>query len=154
MSWFEDNSWWLWLALALTLGAVEAATVDLVFLMLAGGALAGALTAAIGLGVPIQVISAVVVATAMLGLVRPQMSRRLFKGQPVVLGHAAHVGTRAIVVETVTAHDGRVKIGGETWSARTGEGHKPIEAGRDVQVIAIDGATAVVVLPPPVQDQT
>ena len=42
MSWFSDNSWLSWLGLALVLGAVEAASVDFVFSMLAGGALVAA----------------------------------------------------------------------------------------------------------------
>jgi membrane protein implicated in regulation of membrane protease activity len=40
MDWFGDNPWLGWLGLALILAAVEAATVDFVFLMLAGGAVA------------------------------------------------------------------------------------------------------------------
>ncbi len=153
MPWLEDNGWVAWLALALTLGAVEVATVDLIFLMLAGGALAGAAASAFGLGLPLQIIVAVVVATALMGVVRPKMAQRLIGGEPAVLGAAAHVGQRAVVLEAVTANDGRVKIGGETWSARAAEGSGPIDAGRTVQVVAIDGATAIVDLPPPAQDK-
>lgn len=153
MSWFEDNSWVWWLALAVTLGAIEAATVDLIFLMLAGGAVAGALSAAFGLALPVQIVSALVVATALLGLVRPQVTKRMLGGSPAVLGTAAHIGSRAVVLESVTVNDGRVKIGGQTWSARVAPGDGPIEAGRTVQVVAIQGATAIVSLPPPAQDQ-
>jgi len=48
------------------------------------------------------------------------------------------------VLEQVTARDGRVKIGGETWSARAIDGDRVIEAGEMVRVIRIDGATALV----------
>ncbi|MDO5711763.1 MAG: NfeD family protein, partial [Micrococcales bacterium] len=48
--WLQGNEWAAWLAVALILGVVEAATVDLVFLMLAGGALAGTIAALAGLG--------------------------------------------------------------------------------------------------------
>ncbi len=153
MDWLENNGWMIWLASALTLGAVEAATVDFVFLMLAGGAVAGALVSVFGLGLAWQIVSAVVVATALLGFVRPKMAAKMLGGEGPVLGAAAHVGTRAVVLESVTVNDGRVKIGGETWSARVGDGSGPIEAGRTVEVVAIEGATAIVVLPPPAQDQ-
>ena len=69
MSWFSDNSWLSWLGLALVLGAVEAASVDFVFSMLAGGALAGAVAAALGAPFSVQVVASVVVAGALLGMV-------------------------------------------------------------------------------------
>jgi hypothetical protein len=71
MSWFSDNDWLAWLGLALILGAIEVISVDFVFVMLAGGAVAGSAAAAAGFGFPAQVISAVVVATALLLGVRP-----------------------------------------------------------------------------------
>ena len=51
MAWFADHAWLAWVGVALALGAIELASVDFVFLMLAGGALAGALAA--GLGAPV-----------------------------------------------------------------------------------------------------
>lgn len=153
MSWLEDNGWVWWLALALGLGAVEAATVDFIFLMLAGGAVAGAVASVFGVDLSFQIITALVVATALLGLVRPKIARRMLGGDPPALGAAAHVGASAVVLEVVTDRDGRVKFGGQTWSARAAEGGAPIAAGRTVEVVAIQGATAIVVLPPPVQDE-
>ena len=41
MDWLTENFWLAWLGIALVLAAVEAATVDFVFIMFAGGALAG-----------------------------------------------------------------------------------------------------------------
>ena len=123
MSWFIDYGWLAWLGLALVLGAVEVASVDFVFSMLAGGALAAALAAALGASFPAQVIIAVVVAGALLAIVRP-LAKRYFT---VPDGHGgigagAQVGRSAQVLETVTEHDGRVKLAGETWSARTRPG--------------------------------
>ena len=43
MDWLNDNAWLGWLGLAIALAAIEVATVDFVFVMLAGGALAGSL---------------------------------------------------------------------------------------------------------------
>ena len=145
MSWFTDNGWLAWLGLALVLAAVEAASVDFVFSMLAGGALAGAVAAAFGASFSVQVIAAVVVAAAMLALVRP-MAKRYFAVPEGTggIGAVAHVGRTAVVLQTVTEHDGRVKLGGETWSARTAPDSAACLPGQEVRVVAIEGATAIV----------
>jgi len=145
MSWFSDNGWLVWVGLALVLGAVEAASVDFVFSMLAGGALAGAIAAALGASFAVQVIIACVVAGGLLAGVRP-LAKRYFS---VPEGHGgigagAQVGRSALVLETVTEHDGRVKLGGETWSARTQPGAVACLPGQEVQVVALEGATAIV----------
>ncbi|HEY5248359.1 MAG TPA: NfeD family protein [Dermatophilaceae bacterium] len=145
MSWFSDNGWLAWVGLALVLGAVEAASVDFVFSMLAGGAVAGAVAAALGVSFAGQVIIAVAVAAAMLAMVRP-VAKRYFS---VPEGHGgigtgAQVGRSALVLETVTEYDGRVKLGGETWSARTHPGVPPCLPGHEVRVVSIQGATAIV----------
>jgi membrane protein implicated in regulation of membrane protease activity len=145
MSWLSDNGWLAWLGLALVLGAIEAASVDFVFVMLAGGALAGAVAAALGAPFTVQVITSVVVAAALLLLVRP-VAKRYFS---VPEGHGGigaggQVGRQAIVLETVTEQDGRVKLGGETWSARTPPDAAPCLPGQEVRVVSIEGATAIV----------
>ncbi len=144
MSWFIENSWLAWLALALVLGAIEVASVDFVFVMLAGGALAGAAAAAVGWELPGQVISAVVVAAALLLMVRPIAKRHFMVAGNGGIGTVAQVGRSALVLQTVTEHDGRVKLGGETWSARTAPDAAVCLPGQEVRVVAIEGATAIV----------
>jgi membrane protein implicated in regulation of membrane protease activity len=119
MDWFAENPWLAWLGLALILAAIEAATVDFVFLMLAGGAAAGAAASAVGLPVPGQVVVAVVVAGLLLLVVRPIITRKFMVAE-ASHGIGAHglVGRSGRVLQAVTATDGRVKVGGETWSAR------------------------------------
>ena len=128
MSWFSDNSWATWLGLALILGAIEVISVDFVFVMLAGGALAGSVAAAFDQPIEVQVIAAVAVATALLLGVRPIIRRHFL----------------VLVLQTVTEHDGRVKLGGETWSARTAPDAAVCLPGQEVRVVAIEGATAIV----------
>ena len=145
MSWFSENSWLAWLGVALILGAIEAASVDFVFLMLAGGALAGSVVAAFDAPFPVQVIAAVGVAAALLLVVRPIAQRHFM----VPLGNGgigavAQVGRTALVLQTVTEQDGRVKLGGETWSARTASNAAVCLPGQEVRVVAIEGATAIV----------
>jgi membrane protein implicated in regulation of membrane protease activity len=150
MDWLTENYWLGWLGVAIVLAAVEAATVDFVFLMFAGGALAGALAALLGLPFWLQVIVAVAAALLLLGLVRP-MIRRKFLDSEVDhrIGADGLVGRRAWVLQAVTETDGRVKLAGETWSARLAEGSLPAAPGDEVRVIAIHGATAIVASVPP-----
>jgi membrane protein implicated in regulation of membrane protease activity len=144
MALFSDP-WLAWVALALVLGVIEAVTVNFVFVMLAGGALAGAVVAALPVPVPVQVIAAVGVAAALLTTVRPMVTRhfQVPDGQSGI-GTTAQVGRLAMVLQTVTEHDGRVKLGGETWSARTAPDTAACLPGQEVRVVAIQGATAIV----------
>jgi membrane protein implicated in regulation of membrane protease activity len=139
-----DYDWAVWLGLAVVFGLVEVTTLDLTFLMLAAGALAA--TGAAGLGAPLvlQAVVAIVVAVAMLGVVRPVALRHLKTPAAIRTGVAALVGSPAVALERIDAHSGQVKLKGEVWSARTFNPHDVIEPGRPVEVVQIDGATAVV----------
>ncbi len=145
MDWFGDNPWLAWLGLGLVLAAVEALTVDFVFLMLAGGALAAAIASALGASFAIQVVVAVVVAVALLVLVRPVLTRRFNDTSASHdIGAAGLVGRVGKVLQTVTENDGRVKLAGETWSARVTTGAASCQPGQEVRVISIQGATVIV----------
>jgi membrane protein implicated in regulation of membrane protease activity len=66
--------------------------------------------------------------------------------QPPLLrtGTSALVGRSALVLEEVTSHDGRVRIGGEVWSARSYDESRDMPVGSTVDVFQIEGATALV----------
>jgi membrane protein implicated in regulation of membrane protease activity len=138
------SSWVWWVLAAVGLGVAEAGITTLVFAMFAGGAAAAAALAAAGVGVTVQAIVFLVVTAALLGLVRPVARRHLASGPQVRTGIAALVGKQALVLEQVDGRGGRVKIGGEVWSARSYDGESVIEAGRTVDVLQIEGATALV----------
>ncbi len=144
MGWLEDNAWAVWLVVALVLGAVEMTTLDLMFLMLAAGAVAGGVAAAVGAPVVLQIIVAAVVALAMLGLVRPVALRHLRQAPESRTGVAALVGRQALVVQRVDGHGGQVKLAGEIWTARSFDPSRAIEPGQTVDIVQIEGATAVV----------
>src|SRR5688572_26750649 len=136
-----DYDWVAWLGLAVVLGIVEVTSLDLVFAMLAAGAIAAAGTALVTDNLVIQVLVAMVVSVAGLAVVRPVALRHLHTPHAIQTGTAALVG----VLEPVGRDDGRVKVKGEVWSARTYDPHASvIEAGRSVQIVEIDGATALV----------
>lgn len=141
---FGSYDWVAWLGLAVVLGIIEVTTLDLMFAMVAVGALAGSVTAMATDNVLLQVLVALVVSVAMLAVVRPIALRHLRTPHAIRTGVAALVGERGLVLESVDARDGRVKIKGEVWSARSFDPTCTIEAGRSVEVVQIDGATAVV----------
>jgi membrane protein implicated in regulation of membrane protease activity len=140
-------SWVLWVALAVALAAVEAATADFVFVMLAGGALGGAVASGLGASMPVQVLVAAAVALFLLGLVRPAVKRRFTVRNPEPMGSQAEIGRVGVVVEEVTDRTGRVKLYGELWSARAFVDGAVFEPGDEVVVVAVQGATVVVSAP-------
>lgn len=149
---FEDSPELIWLALALALGIVETLTVDFTFLMIAGGALAGAGAAALGAPLPGQVITASVASVLLLALVRPWAKRRFrSRGPREAIGVARQVGRPAEVLEPVSSTGGRVRIAGEVWSARAID-QDVLAPGESAVVVRIDGATAIVDRPPSPKD--
>ncbi|WP_432488317.1 NfeD family protein [Kineococcus sp. SYSU DK018] len=152
VGWLEDlldHAWLLWIAAALVLGILELTALDLVFAMLAGGALAGALADAAGLGYVGQVLTAAAAAALLVGTVRPVLLRRLRMPPAGTTNAPALLGRPALVLTDVTVRGGTVKLVGETWSARSAAPGQSFTAGEDVVVVAIDGATAVVGPPAP-----
>jgi membrane protein implicated in regulation of membrane protease activity len=145
MDWLGDNLWAGWLALAIALGAAELASLDLILLMLAVGAIVGAISAGIGLPVVLQVLIAGGASVAMLALVRPNLVKRFHSGPELQLGHGKLVGRQALVTEDVTSlSPGRVRLAGEIWTAEPYDDSLTIKAGETVDVLAIKGATVFV----------
>jgi membrane protein implicated in regulation of membrane protease activity len=134
----------LWVVAALALVAVELLSLDLILLMLAGGALGAAITSLAGGPPLLQVLVAAVLSVILLGFVRPLALRHLQVARHTKTGAEALVGTHGLVTERIDAYDGRVKLGGEIWSARSTANGKVYEPGTTVHVIRIDGAHAVV----------
>ncbi|MEO7420805.1 MAG: NfeD family protein [Ornithinibacter sp.] len=145
MDWLTENFWLGWIGIAILLAAIEAATVDFVFLMFAGGAVVGGVAAGAGASFPLQLVLAVAAALLLLFVVRPIIRRQLLdEHTDHHIGAAGLVGRDARVLQAVTDTDGRIKLAGETWSARVTDGSAMIGPGEDVRVIAIHGATAIV----------
>jgi membrane protein implicated in regulation of membrane protease activity len=139
-------AWLVWCLVAVLLAIGEIFTPGLFFLgPVAVAAVAAAVAAAVGGGWVVDLVVFVGGAAASLAFLRPIARRHLHLPLAIRTGAAALVGARAVVVERVDAHDGRVKIGGEIWSARTLEGDDDVlEPGTSVHVAEIQGATALV----------
>ena len=97
MDWVGEHAWAAWLAIAMVLGVAELVSLDLILVMLAAGALAGAVTAAIGAPVILQILVAAGVSVGMLAMVRPNLVKRLHSGPELQLGHGKLVGLQALV---------------------------------------------------------
>jgi len=150
VDWLDDTQWLLWVAVAILAGVVEVLTLDLIFLMVAGGAFVAAVTAAFGAPLALSVLVFAGSTAALLLLARPPLLGYSRRSAPEVAMHtAALVGREAEVLAEVTATGGRVKLGGEVWSARADQRGETLEVGSHVHVLRIDGATAVVSSLPP-----
>jgi len=134
----------IWLIAGVLLLAAELLTGDLTLAMLGVAALAAAGGAAVSAPVLAQVVVFGVVSIGLVTLARPVLRRRLHAGHQVKTNVDALVGSRAIVLATVDAHRGQVKLAGEVWSARAYDETQVLEPGRSVTVMDISGATAVV----------
>lgn len=138
------ESWIVWLILAAVLGVAEIFTLTAALGLLAVAALVTAVVALLGLPVSLQL--AIFAAASTVGLIgaRP-FARRLIRQPPLRrFGVSALIGKPAYVTSQVTAHGGRVRIGGEEWSARAYDETLVIPPGATVDVIEIEGATALV----------
>lgn len=142
-----DDSWyWLiWLLLAVGLVVGELFTGTFVFLMLATGAAAAALTGVLGGGLGVQALVFTLVSVFTMIGVRPYVRKRLHRqAESAPMGLEAIEGSSGLVLEKVDQDTGLIKIGGEMWSARSYDASQVIEPGERVRVIEVKGAVAMV----------
>ncbi len=134
--------WVVWLVLAGGLLVAELFTLTFVLGLLAGAAVLAAGAAA--LDVPLAGQVAVFALGSGIGYVLIRPFERLHQRTPTLMtGTAALTGKRAVVTEQIDEHGGRVKLGGESWSARL-QTPGTVAVGAAVVVTSVDGATVVV----------
>jgi membrane protein implicated in regulation of membrane protease activity len=139
------SAWVAWAIIAVGLAVGEIFTPGLFFLgPIALAAVVAAIVAAIDLGVGVQVGVFAGAALASLALLRPLARAHLRMPPALRTGTAALVGARAVVLQRVDEHGGRIKLGGEEWSARSYMPDQVFEPGAHVEVAEIQGATALV----------
>jgi membrane protein implicated in regulation of membrane protease activity len=137
--------WVIWAVVAVALALGELATPGLIFLgPVAVAAVVAGVISLVGIAAWLQVLVFLVVAVASLGVLRPIARAHLSMPAATRTGTAALVGTKALVLQRVDAHGGRVRIGGEEWSARAYIDDQVLEPGMSVEVVQIEGATALV----------
>ena len=134
----------LWLVLMVVFLILEAATVTLVSLWFAAGALAAMVAALLGGALWLQVTLFLVVAAVLLTALRP-LVRRFLTPKLTATNIDSVIGSTGLVtapINNVTA-SGQVKLGAMVWTARSTSG-EPIPEGTLVRVDKIEGVKAFV----------
>jgi membrane protein implicated in regulation of membrane protease activity len=138
-------AWLIWAIAAILLAIGEIFTPGLFFLgPVALAAVAAALVALFGVSVVVQLLVFIAGSIATVAFLRPIARRHLHMPAALRTGTAALEGTKALVLQRVDANGGRVRIGGEEWSARAYMDDQVLEPGTRVEVVKIEGATALV----------
>ena len=138
-------AWLAWAIAAVLLAIGEIFTPGLFFLgPVALAAVAAAVAAAFHVPVWVQLVVFAGGSFASLGLLRPIARAHLSMPAAIRTGTAALEGARAVVLQRVDENGGRVRIGGEEWSARSYMPGQVLEPGTRVEVVKIEGATALV----------
>jgi membrane protein implicated in regulation of membrane protease activity len=138
-------AWLIWALAAVLLAVGEIFTPGLFFLgPVALAAVAAGVAAAVGLGVVIQLLVFIGGSVASVLVLRPIARAHLHMPAALRTGTAALEGAKAVVLQRVDADGGRVRIGGEEWSARAYMEGQVLEPGTRVEVVKIEGATALV----------
>lgn len=133
----------LWFIGAMLLAGGELLAGELFLLMLAGGAVAGGVTAIFAPEfIPLQVLIFAVTSLLLVKSVRPLLKRRLMASIPdpdLLLTRV--IGAPARTLTDVSELRGQAKVNGEIWTARVHEDAPSIPAGTDVRVAEVRGAT-------------
>ncbi|MCX5047176.1 MULTISPECIES: NfeD family protein [unclassified Streptomyces] len=141
----DIDAWVWWLVGAAALGIPLVVTAMPEFGMLAVGAVAAAVIAGLGFGAVAQVLAFVAVSVALIAVVRPIAARHSAQRPQLATGVEALKGKQAVVLERVDGSGGRIKLAGEIWSARSLDTDSAYEVGQEVDVVEIEGATAIVI---------
>jgi membrane protein implicated in regulation of membrane protease activity len=138
-------AWLIWAIAAVLLSVGEILTPGMFFLgPVALAAVAAAVVALLGVGVAFQLLAFIIGSIATVAFLRPIARRHLHMPAALRTGTAALEGTKAVVLQRVDINGGRVRIGGEEWSARAYMEDQVLEPGTRVEVVKIEGATALV----------
>ena len=139
-----DNVYvYTWLALIVVLIIIEAATVSLTTIWLAGGALVAFIFALFELPLWTQVVAFLAVSVILLAFTRP-IAVKYFKSKIQKTNTDALIGTNGLVIMDIFEHKlGQVKIRGQIWTA-VSEDDCDIPVNTEVVVVAIEGVKLVV----------
>ena len=135
---------YIWLALIVVFLIAEAATVVMVSLWFAAGALAALAASMLGASLTVQVVLFLAVSAGLLACLRPVV-RKHFTPKLTKTNVDSIVGTQGYVtadIDNLSAL-GNVKLGAMEWTARSTTG-KRIPRGTLVQVDRIEGVKAFV----------
>ncbi len=143
------EAWVIWVVVAVVLLIAEATTSAFVAIYFGLAAIAAAAIAAVGLGLPIQLLAFAAISVGSLTLTRPALKRAAGGALKIRTGVDAMQGKIGVVTRAIAELEaGQVKVGGETWTARCYYDEEPIPVGSRVEVVKIEGVTALVIPAP------
>jgi membrane protein implicated in regulation of membrane protease activity len=135
--------WVFWMVVAGALMVAELFTLTFVLGLFSVAALVAGLGAFLGLPLVGELALFAGTSGVLWWLVKPL--ERMHRQKPALpTGVAALPGRRGVVTEEVTAHSGRVKLGGESWAARPLTPDLVLPLGAHVAVAEVAGATVIV----------
>ena len=134
----------VWLVLTVVFLIAEAATVTVISLWFAAGALAAMVTALLGGGIWLQIPVFLIVSAAALTALRP-LVRKYLTPKLTATNIDSVIGSAGIVTGAIDniAATGQVKLNGMEWTARSSSG-EPICAGTRITVDRIEGVKVFV----------
>jgi membrane protein implicated in regulation of membrane protease activity len=145
----ESYSWIVWAIFGVIMIIAEIFTPGFVLLWFGIGALAAAFLGLLGVGIPLQILTFVVVSVALIALSRTifvnYFSREHSDGD-LKSGVDAIPGQVVTVVAASVGgdHAAEVKLFGSVWTAFPADGETPLKAGERVQVERVQGASLYV----------
>jgi membrane protein implicated in regulation of membrane protease activity len=140
MNWFAM----VWFALTVAFLAAEAATVTVISLWFAAGALAAMAAALLGAGIWLQIGVFLAVSAVALTALRP-LVRKYLTPKLTATNVDSVIGSEGLVtaaIDNLTAQ-GQVKLGAMYWTARSTSGD-PIAEGTRIRVDRIEGVKVFV----------
>ncbi|MGI6621995.1 MAG: NfeD family protein [Acetivibrionales bacterium] len=139
-----DNAYiYAWLGLMVILIGIEAATVNLTTIWLAGGSLVAFILALFNLPLWLQITAFFVVSIVMIIFTRPIAVKYLKVGTQRTNVDAL-IGTTGLVTMDISEHKaGQVKVKGQIWTA-VSESGESILADTEVDILAIEGVKLIV----------
>lgn len=142
----DDKLLWVWIALAVVFGVVEAATAQIVTIWFAIGAIGALIANAAGAGVTVQLSVFVAVSILTLIIARPYL-KKFTKTEMQRTNADMYIGETAVVLEEIdnTRGTGQIKVKGSVWTARS-RNNSVIPAGENVCVEKIEGVKLIVSL--------
>lgn len=138
------DEWVIWVIAAGVLAVGEIVSLSFFLGPIAVAAGVAAVAALIGAGLALQIVVFIAASAASLLVLRPIARRHLHTPAQLRTGTAALVGERGVVLERVDGDGGQIKLAGEVWTARAYDEDEVIEPGARVEVLQIQGATALV----------
>ncbi len=135
----------IWLVVLIVFLVAEAATVGLVSIWFAVGALGGLIVSRFGFGIWAELAVFLILSAITMALLRP-LTKKFLKPNYTPTNVDRLVGSIGVITEDVDniAGKGAVKLSGQIWSAKAASQDISLTVGQEVRVTEIQGVKAVV----------